>query len=85
MNLNKKYVFIEPEKKQNNMKKTIIITIAIIILLVVGYLLISGSDTDSSQEKELEVEDSVPLEDYTDLSTDDDVFNAIDESINLIE
>ena len=65
------------------MKKSMVITIVVIILLfIVGFFIFSG-------EKEVPKDDSsatpLSLEQYSDLETDNDVFNAIDETAELLD
>ena len=65
------------------MKKSLIITIIVIILLLIaGFFLFSG-EKEVPKDNNQALEDS--LEEYSNLETDNDVFNAIDESVELLE
>ena len=75
------------------MNKTIIATIVIILVIIVGgivFFSVSFNQSEQQQGIVIKVEDSnganeISNQEYTDIQTDEDIFRAIDDTLNYIE
>ncbi len=65
------------------MKKYIWI-IAIIALIIMGVIMFS-MNKDGKEEGQKQINMEEPIQDYVNLQSDEDVFNAIDESLAFLD
>ncbi len=69
------------------MKKIILIVIVIIALIIIGIFIFSfnGKNAGNGEGAQKQIAAGEPTQDYANLQTDNDIFNAIDESLKFLD